>query len=430
MAIWRHLRLTSAQGIVAAVTLRARSSARLVQSVPVPSGPAVLELLPDLARALTGDGPVLLPLSAEDPRAGEIARTLGAGEPLGPGEDGPADGGHADPTALVIATSGSTGAPKGVLLNAGALAASATATETRLGGPGSWLLALPAWSIAGMQVLLRAAAAGTEPVVLNAAESFTAARFLAAASAVPGPRRYVSLVPTQLRRVLADPEASAAAAELFDAVLVGGSATPAALLAQARQTGIPVVTTYGMTETCGGCVYDGRPLDGVTARIADTASDAEAPAGALVLSGPMVARGYRGQPRHPAFAIPGSFVTADSGQVRGSGAATVVTVTGRLDDIIVTGGVKVAPAVVEAALLDLPGMRAAVVVGAPDPEWGQAVTAVVAADRPWDVAAVRAALAQLPASHRPRRVLPVDAIPMLPSGKPDRVTARRLAGGG
>jgi len=380
----------------------------------MPTGARVLDLMPDLARALAGQGPALLPLSAADPRAGDIARILAAGEPLGPDEDDPAD-----PTALVVATSGSTGVPKGVLLDAEALAASAAATEARLGGPGSWLLALPAHHVAGMQVLLRAVAAGTEPVVLDTAEPFTAERFAAAAGRVPGPRRYVSLVPTQLQRVLSDDGATSAAADLFDAILVGGSATPAALLARARAAGINAVTTYGMTETCGGCVYDGRPLPGVTASIAES--------GALVLTGPVVARGYRNRPGDPAFAIPGSFVTADAGEVDGAGTVTVV---GRLDDVVVTGGVKVAPAAVEDALLALPGVESAVVVGAPDAQWGQAVTALLVAEPTWDVAAVRDALTGLPASHRPRRVVHLDAIPMLASGKPDRATARRLAAGG
>ena len=385
---------------------------RPVRAVTMPTGDGVLELLPDLARALVGDGPALLPLSVADPRADEIARALGAGDPLGPGEDDPAD-----PTALVVATSGSTGVPKGVLLTAGALAASATATESRLGGPGRWLLTLPAFHIAGLQVLLRAVAAGAEPVVLDTAEPFTAARFSAAAARVPGPRRYVSLVPTQLQRVLADPDAAAVAAEAFDAVLVGGSATPAPLLGAARDAGIAVVTTYGMTETCGGCVYDGVPLDGVTASVADS--------GALVLSGPMVARGYRGRPGDPAFAAPGSFVTADTGEVSPGGA---VTVTGRLDDVIITGGVKVAPGPIEAAVRALPGVLAAVVVGVPDPQWGQAVTAIVTDDGSWDLPRLRAALESLPASHRPRNLVRAQAIPMLPAGKPDRAAARRLAG--
>jgi O-succinylbenzoic acid--CoA ligase len=422
-----------------------------VQAVTVPTGRAVLGLLPDLARALTGAGPALLPLSPTDPRAPELARMLRAGQPLDPGEDD-----ASDPTAMVLPTSGSTGSPKGVLLPAGALAASAAGTHARLGGPGSWLLALPAWHIAGLQVLLRAAAGGSEPVVLDTAEPFTAERFAAAAAAVPGPRRYVSLVPTQLRRVLADPVARTAAADLFDAVLVGGSATPARLLIEASAAGLPVVTTYGMTETCGGCVYDGRPLDGVTVSIdqLDPGSDDRAPAGApgrdpapaglgrIVLTGPVVARGYRGLPGHPEFARPGSFVTADAGLMAADG---TLHVSGRLDDMIVSGGVNVPPALVERALLAMPGIADAVVVGVPDEQWGQAVTALVVRagsparadstareDSPLPTAVesltqVRAGLADLPAAYRPRRLMTVDTIPMLASGKPDRAAARRIA---
>lgn len=408
-ALWRALGHTTSAAKGEPVT------GRRVQTVTVPTGRAVLDLLPVLAEALDGRGPALLPVSPDDPRSAELVRVLGAGEPLGTCEDDPAD-----PTALVIATSGSTGTPKGVLLPAGALAASAAATEQRLGGAGNWLLALPVQHIAGMQVLLRSAAGGTEPVVSDTAEPFTAARFAAAAAAVPGPRRYASLVPTQLQRVLEDRDAAAATSEIFDAVLVGGSATPTRLLDAARAAGIAVVTTYGMTETCGGCVYDGRPLDPVTVTID--------PAGPIVLSGPVVARGYRGLSHHPAFATPGSFVTADAGAIGSDGR---LTVTGRLDDMIVTGGVNVPPALVERSLLALPEIAEAVVVGVPDRRWGQAVTAVVAPRRggaePPDLAVIRSALAALPPSYRPRRLVVIADIPLLASGKPDRVAALRLA---
>lgn len=399
----------------------------------VPSGPHVLRLLPDLRRALDGTGPALLPLGENDPRAADLARGLDAGEPLAPGEDDPRD-----PTALVMPTSGSTGTPKGVLLSRDQLAASAEATERRLGGAGHWLLALPAHHIAGMQVLLRAARADTEPVVLDTATPFTASGFAAAVGRVPGPRRYVSLVPTQLRRILADPAATAATAESFDAVLVGGSATAPELLAAARGAGIRVTTTYGMTETCGGCVYDGVPLDGASAALG--------PTGAVLLRGPMVARGYRGRPGDPAFPRPGSYVTADTGTIDTDGR---LTITGRIDDIIVTGGVNVAPGPVERALAAVPGIAEALVVGVPDSEWGQAVAAVIVPDygaaargtggalragrvgheNAWaasDIASLRATLADLPAAHRPRLVVTVDAIPQLASGKPDRAAARAL----
>ncbi len=438
---------------------------RRVEPIMVPAGADVLGLLSDLRRALTGEGPALLPIGQRDPRAGDIIAALGAGPAqnaaLHPGEDDPAD-----PTALVMPTSGSTGTPKGVLLSAGQLAASAAATEARMGGPGTWLLALPAEHIAGLQVLLRAARAGTEPTVMDRGKPFTAMDFVAHAQRLPGPRRYVSLVPTQLRRILADAEAAVATAEIFDAVLVGGAATPPALLETARAAGIPVVTTYGMTETCGGCVYDGVPLDGVTVTFnrttfnrttfndktlndktlnSPTAVDGT---GAIVLTGPMVARGYRNRPGDPAFARPGSYVTADMGEISADGTLAVL---GRIDDVIVTGGINVAPGPVEAAIKRLTGIEDAVVVGVPDKTWGQVVTAVIVPDRraalgapgavdatvaagrthetdwhTWDVASLRAALTDLPAHHRPRRLVTVDAIPHLPSGKPDRAAVRAL----
>lgn len=390
---------------------------RPVQSVTIPRGTGVLELLPRLAAALAGAGPALLPVGENDPRAGDIAAALRVGEPLGPGEDD-----DSDPTALVLATSGSTGVPKGVLLSAGQLAASAAATEERLGGPGNWLLTLPAEHIAGMQVLLRAARAGTEPVVMDREKPFTATDFAVTAQRLPAGRRYVSLVPTQLGRVLADADATAATAEIFDAVLVGGSAVDPAMLARARAAGIRTVTTYGMTETCGGCVYDGAPLPGVTATLGAT--------GAITLTGPMVARGYRGRPADPAFAAPGSFRTSDAGEIGGEGTLLVL---GRLDDMIISGGVNIAPVAVETAIRALPGVADALVVGVPDPRWGQAVTALVVpapGDAEWTTPRLRAALAEsgaVPRTHLPHRVLAATVIPQLPSGKPDRAAAARLA---
>ncbi len=391
--------------------------ARLLTPMTLPSDERVLEALPAMARALDGTGPALLPLGEGDPRSAGMARQFGAGTPLGAGEDD-----AADPTALVIATSGSTGQPKGVLLSAGQLAASAAATEERLGGPGHWLLALPAHHIAGMQVLLRAARSGTVPQVMPGDRPFAAGDFVALATAMPGPRRYVSLVPTQLARIVADPPAATAAADIFDAILVGGAATPPHLLEAAREAALPVVTTYGMSETCGGCVYDGVPLGGVTASLNQ--------AGAIVLSGPMVARGYRGRAGDAAFATPGSFVTSDTGEMRPDGTLLVL---GRLDDVIVTGGVKVPPATVEAAIRALPGIADALVAGVPDPQWGRAVAALVvpdpaAVDATWTLDALRRALAisgALPHTHLPHRLLIVGEIPLLASGKPDR---RRAAG--
>ncbi len=176
---------------------------------------------------------------------------------------------------------------------ASALLASASATHDRLGGPGRWLLALPAQHVAGVQVLVRSLVSRTEPGVLDLAGGFTPAGFAAAASALGGVRRYTALVPTQLVRLLdaADQGDGDGVRELarFDAVLVGGAGTPPAVLERAAAAGVRVVTTYGASETSGGCVYDGVPLDGVRVRLGDGPDPSR-----VLLGGPTLARGYRG----------------------------------------------------------------------------------------------------------------------------------------
>ncbi|GAB3455937.1 o-succinylbenzoate--CoA ligase [Kineococcus endophyticus] len=384
----------------------------------VPAGEAVLDLLPTLAQALAGElDHALLPHAtgaAPDP-------ALRPGQPLDDGEDDPAD-----PTAVVVATSGSTGTPKGALLPASALRASAAATAARLSpGPGSqqWVLALPGHHVAGLQVLLRSVRAGTDPVVLPAGP-FTPEAFVAATAAATGAQLLISLVPTQLVRLLdASPAVDSepvAALRRYAAVLVGSAATPAPLLARARAAGVRVVTTYGSSETCGGCVYDGRPLDGVRAEVED---------GRLVLSGPVVARGYRGLPGHPAFPTgPGhvrAFRTDDTGEVRDG----TVRILGRVDDLITTGGLKLAPGLVEEALTGMPGVAEVVVVGAPDPEWGQRVVAcVVPSGTPPTLAAVRERVTGvLDRWAAPRQLLVLPELPLRGPGKPDRTRLRALA---
>lgn len=371
-------------------------SSRTLEILEVPTGPSVLALLPRLAAALNGSAP-LMPVP---PGTSCAATTF--------------DQAAADPdqqTAIVMPTSGSTGQPKCALLSAAALRASAAATESRLGGPAGWLLALPAWHIAGLQVLLRAAAAGSSISVLDTGQPFTATAFVAAASDLRADRRYVSLVPTQLHRILEDPMATDILAR-FDAVLVGGAATSPALRSRAGSAGVRTVTTYGMSETCGGCVYDGRPLDGVGVRVDDR----------IVLSGPVVASGYLGMPGHPAFPGAGTFVTDDVGILTDG----VLTVLGRADDVIVTGGLKVPPAPVERALAGLAGIGEVLVVGVPDPEWGRMVVAVVTGAVP-DDDALATAFAGVPRHYRPRRWVRVDALPLRGPGKPDRRAATDLA---
>jgi O-succinylbenzoic acid--CoA ligase len=370
-------------------------------------------LLPALEAALDGSGPAVSPV-----RVGAASAAQGGPAPAAEREPAVPDG-----TALVVRTSGSTGEPRAVVLAADALRASGAATERRLAGPGRWLLALPAEHVAGAQVLVRSVLAGTAPVVLPD-RPFRAPAFTAAVAALThdGPR-YTSLVPTQLVRLLDDAAATDALRGL-DAVLLGGAASAPDLLDRARAAGVPVVTTYGMSETCGGCVYDGVPLDGVTARL-----DA---AGRILLAGPVLATGYLGRPDLDAEAftrVDGvrHLVTNDLGRIDGG----VVTVLGRADDVILTGAANVAPAPVEALLAGLPEVAEACVVGVGDDEWGQVVVGVLAlrpgAGAP-DLDAVRALVTdRLGAPHAPRRLVVVDALPVRGPGKIDRRAVATLA---
>jgi O-succinylbenzoic acid--CoA ligase len=328
-----------------------------------------------------------------------------------------------DDVALVATTSGTTGAPKGALLTAAALTASATATHDRLGGPGSWLLALPAHHIAGLQVLVRSALAGTVPVELDVSAGFDTARLPGAVRRLGPGRRYTSLVATQLAKALANPAAAAALAEL-DAVLIGGGPAPRPVLESAASAGITVVRTYGMSETAGGCVYDGVPLDGVRLRVAAD--------GRLTIGGTTLAKGYRNPVAPDPFAEPGWFRTDDLGALDDSG---VLTVLGRADDAISTGGLTVLPQPVEAALSSHPAVADCAVFGLEDARLGQrVVAAVVVSDgcAAPTLDALRAHVTRtLDATAAPRELHIVDELPRRGIGKVDRAElVRRFAGGG
>ena len=348
---------------------------------------------------------------------------------------------------LVLRTSGSTtGTGRLIAMSTAALAASARATHERLGGPGTWLLPLPAHHVAGLQILVRSLLSGTAPVVVDASTGFSPTALAEALRSVraptdpsvgsDAPRLYTSLVPTQLVRVLRDPAASRALAEA-DAVLLGGAAADPALLARARRAGITVVTSYGMSETGGGCVYDGRPLGGVELAIQDPDADG---AGRILISGPVLAEGYL----HPADRMPGAaedfhesagrrlLATSDRGRLRPDGRLEVL---GRLDDVIITGGVKVEPRRVEEALTSIDAVAEACVVGLPDEQWGSVVAAAVVLEpggqrggsNRWDSAALRTtARGRLDGAHTPKRVVALEALPLRPSGKVDRRAVARL----
>lgn len=359
---------------------------------------------------------------------GPLEAALGGGGPVAPyAADSPTPhldpgGGLPDRLALVVGTSGSTGLAKQALLTVDNLVASATATHEVLGGVGSWLLAMPATHIAGIQVLVRSLVAGTTPGFLDLEHGFTTAAFVEASTALRSQapdRCYTALVPTQLTRLLDDP-AGVAALAAYDGVLVGGAATTATVLVAAQQAGVRLVRTYGMSETAGGCVYDGAPLPVSQVHIDNDHH--------VVLGGATVAHGYLGRPEltEDVFSLDADgtrwFRTDDLGQLDEDG---LLEITGRADDLINTGGLKVAPGAVEDAIVRyVPGVRDAVVVGSSDPVWGEAVCAALTLQRGAPMLAlpdVRASLRGLLPDHAlPHRVLVVDTIPLRGPGKPDR----------
>ena len=376
-------------------------------------------MLAALAAALDGSGPAILPLDPGLPAAALTAaleafapatiETMAGTSIVGVTPRGSRPPVLADETAVVIATSGSTGVPKGVQLSAAALTASAAASLRRIGaGPAErWLCCLPTFHISGIGVLVRSLLTGTDPVLVPSVSPDV----LAASGCA-----HVSLVPTQLRRLL-DAGASPGPVKT---VLLGGAAAADSLLAEASASGWRVITTYGMSETCGGCVYAGVPLDNVRVRLG--------PAGQIEIAGPVLFSGYLGQPELTAAALhSGWYRTADLGEWAPDGR---LAVRGRADDVINTGGEKVVPGEVEAVLGRCEGVADVVVVGLPDPEWGEAVTAfVVPADPagPPQLDRLRLAVREvLSARAAPRKLVFVPEFPLLPSGKPDRAALRRI----
>jgi O-succinylbenzoic acid--CoA ligase len=378
--------------------------------------PRITELL---ASALDGSGPAILPIDASLPDA-QLDALLGTFAPDQIEDAGgittvrsARNAGIGD-TAVIVGTSGSTGQPKGVLLSADALLSSARASMARVGAQRGerWLCCLPVTHIAGIQVLVRALLSGVEPVLANRAD----AAVIAASGAA-----HISLVPTQLQRL----GVGMPALNAFKSVLLGGAAAAGSLVEQARAAGVPVVTTYGMSETCGGCVYDGVPLEGVRVAIRDEAGAPAGPgaSGRIWISGPVLFGGYFGGAGVPAD---GWFRTGDLGRLDESGR---LSIRGRADDVINTGGHKVVPGEVAAALQDYPGVRDVAVVGQKDPEWGERVVAVIVAADPADPPTLKMlrmhVKQRLPRYAAPSRVVVVDAVPLLPGGKQDLARLRQ-----
>ncbi|MCW2816004.1 MAG: O-succinylbenzoic acid--CoA ligase [Nocardioides sp.] len=301
----------------------------------------------------------------------------------------------------MVETSGSSGRPKRVLLPRRAVLASVSATERRLGGSGLWVLKLSPTYVAGVQVVVRSLVAGHEPWTDDGWP--------------PGDGWFTSLVPTQLLRMLDDP-ADLDALRRAHTVLLGGGPVDPGLRARAGAAGVRVVATYGSAETAGGCVYDGLPLDGVAVKI-----DAD---GRIRIGGPTLFAGYEGDPGLTAQSlVDGWFLTSDAGRIDDDGRLQVL---GRVDDVVVSGGVNVPGPAVAARLREHPLVSAAEVVGVPDEEWGNRLVAFVVGLVDEDAARAWVAAAH-PRSWAPRQVVVLDAIPLLGNGKPDRVRLKELA---
>lgn len=386
-----------------------------------------MAVLQRLREALSQGGAAILPRLEE--RRAPDARPQPRHAAPAPGEtpavrENPVPDEVAKNVALVIETSGSSGAPKRVALSTGALLASAASVESELGGNGQWLLSLPTNYIAGVQVLVRSIVAGTTPVVQPSGH-FSARVFASLVDEMDAPLRFASLVPAQLARVIDAGEADAGIRQQLrrlDAILVGGQALPAALFERAVELGLTVRRTYGSSETAGGCVYDGIPLSQVQARVSE---------GELELSGPMLAEGYLGDPEltDRKFRTENGrrwYRTADSGDVVDG----VVRVSGRIDNVIISGGIKVSLDRVERVVQSLEGFRGAVVVPQPSAEWGQ--VSVVVTDGVVDADSLQrvrdAVIAGPGRAAAPVRIVTVETMPTLASGKPDRLSlARTLA---
>ena len=426
----------------------------VILSADEPADPQ--EILRAFERSLTGD----LPNSARDHQ-----------DPLGQTQ-GP------ESLALVVGTSGSTGAPKQTALSVRALRASARATERFFADcpsadsakqrrvvsedPAQWLLALPAHYVAGAQVLARSVLAGTTPVVAASVTdgvSFTPEVFLNAAERLSCARRFVSLVPTQVHKLLEAAEASPAlGSEIYDAlgqftgILLGGAPASASLLEATRELGLNVVTTYGSAETAGGCVYSGTALPGVRLRVVpEDAGLADSPvvagaeaAGRIWLGGEHLASGYMGDNARTAshFFVDADgyrwYRTDDYGSLTSSApnapedeGAPMLNIVGRSDDVIITGGVKVSARAVAAVLESHPAVREAAVAGVPDARWGAAVIAAVTLrNLPEHYGADAAETARqlqqlcgarLGAAGVPKVVRIVPDFPAASTGKPDRL---------
>jgi O-succinylbenzoic acid--CoA ligase len=388
---------------------------RSLTRLPTPPGAAgVAAVLPALAAALEGSGPAIAPIpTVSAATSNDYVMSLLAAVQA----DASSPPLESDDVAVVMATSGSTGNPRGVLLTAPAM----TSMSAHVNGAGrpQWIAALPVTSMGGMNVLVRSLAADRPPVVLpsiGGAQPFTADDFSAAVSRATSSSDdvRVALVPAQVARLLGD-DVGIEALRGCSMILVGGGPTRPSLLAAAAELGIGLTTTYGSTETAGGCVFAGRPLPGI---VVTTSGASPGEPGILTISGPCVALGYRNDAEETArHFTPDGFVSTDLGFVDPDG---FVTVIGRADDVVIINGTNVSPAAVERVIADLPDVIAAAAVAIDEGE-PRLFAFVQVRDLAPSVeeAIYEAVTAALGKVARPT-VRQVSRLPHLPNGKVDR----------
>ena len=386
-------------------------------SIPVVTADAtdVASVYEYLQRALSGE----LALIIDDPRATQLSNSSMTHLTEAP-----------EGTALIIHTSGTTGSPKSVALSATALKASAEATAQRLGGHGQWVLGLPLSFIAGAQVLVRSVLAGTQPVVLGEGP-FDAEQFAQAVDLLTGGRKYSSLVPVQLARVVDACEKNpdiARSIQQLDAILIGGQALDSDLRERAQQCGLTIVHTYGSSETAGGCVYDGVPLDGVEVEV-----DPED--NTIAISGAVLADGYLGDDQRTAevFQIRNGkkwYASEDTGVIDKG----ILTVGGRRDRTIISGGIKINLDTLESLIHRKYRRVEAHAVYIPDMEWGSRPAVIVCGVEPDQHESMADAIHDLIRSELGRAADPavvrfIEVAPLLPSGKIDRYALTAFAQG-
>ena len=412
-------------------TSRKNQNPRALTAVTVPPGMGgVLKLASVIGPALDGSGPAIAPM-ADSPEF-VFKQTLAALRP-----DDPKFPLESNDIAIVSATSGSTGTPKGVMLSQQALFASATAFGNRFGTNNRWVVSMPVHRIAGIMVLVRSwyhsSPFEIDPSV-GGARQFEAAAFAATTMRAvrecdkDGRALMVSLVPTQIARLIEAGSVGIEALQSYDVILSGAATTPQPMLNKMRELGIKVSISYGMTETCGGCVFDGRPLDGVNVSLG-TKNDIEP--GRVTISGPVAASGYRLRPDLDAVSfISGQVQTHDVGKLDAGG---LLHILGRMDDVVTVGGVNVALSAVESLIRHHPVIEDVAVIDLQDDLWGSIPVAYIVtrnnlSDTSSLISEVQATVRdQIGRAAVPRTVQIVTSLPMLDSGKIDRISLRLQA---